>query len=160
MNARKIVLSGIAGGIVLFIATFFFDWMAALAAPYDVMSLAGMRAADDPVMALFFLSPFVFSFAAAIVFDTVQGSLPPEPARKGTCFGLLMFLIYTIPSMFIIFTTMVYPAGFFIGQFLTGIFFIPADGNYICDNRGEIKNISPVFFTTSIHSPSAKYTSF
>jgi hypothetical protein len=128
MNVRKIILSGIAGGIVLFIATFFFDWIAALVAPYDILSLAGMRAADDPVMAFFFLSPFVFSFAAAIVFDTVQGSLPPEPMRKGICFGLLMFLIYTIPSMFIIFTSMVYPAGFFIGQFLTGIFAYPLMG--------------------------------
>jgi hypothetical protein len=83
------------------------------------MSLAGMRSPDDPVMALFFLSPFIFSFAAAIVFDTVHASLPPEPVRKGICFGLLRFLAYTIPSRFTVFTSMIYPAGFFIGQFLT-----------------------------------------
>jgi hypothetical protein len=128
MNVRTIVLSGIAGGVVLFIAMFFFDWIAALIAPYDIMSLAGMRTTNDPVTALFFLSPFVFSFAAAIVFDTVHGSLPSEPVRKGIGFGLLLFLIYTIPSMFIIFTSMVYPAGFFIGQFLTGILGYPLMG--------------------------------
>lgn len=128
MNARKIILSGIAGGIVLFIAMLFRDWIAALIAPYDIMTLAGMRAADDPVMALFFLSPFVFSFAAAIVFDTVHGSLPSELLRKGICFGLLLFLVYTIPSMFIVFTSMIYPAGFFIGQFLTGILAYPLMG--------------------------------
>jgi hypothetical protein len=128
MDFRKIIFSGIAGGVVLFITMFVFDWIAALVAPYDIMSIAGMRATDDPVMILFFLSPFVFSFAAAIVFDTVHGSLPSEPIRKGICFGLLLFLIYAIPSIFIVFTSMVYPAGFFIGQFLTGILAYPLMG--------------------------------
>ncbi len=128
MNAGKIILSGIAGGVVLFIATLLLDWIAILTAPYDIMSLAGMRAPDDPVMVLFFVYPFVFSFAAAILFDIVHASLPSERVRKGICFGLLLFLIHTIPSMCMVFTTMVYPAGFFIGMFLTGILAYPLMG--------------------------------
>ncbi len=84
---------------------------------------------DDPVMMLYFLYPFVFAFAAAFVFDIVQGSLTGKNrTQKGVFYGGLLFIVVTIPSVFVMASSMTYPIGFYVAQVLEGIIGYPVLG--------------------------------
>jgi hypothetical protein len=128
MKVKKIAIGGLTGGIVLLIAMFAFGSIATVIAPYDISKLGGMRAIDDPVMVLFYLYPFVLSFVAAVLFDLVKDSLKGTALQKGLTFGLMLFLLETIPSIFVIFTSMNYPFGFHLAGFLEGIIGYPVTG--------------------------------
>lgn len=55
---------------------------------YDIALLGGMRAANDPVMAFFFLYPFVLSCPAAILFDAMKNCLKGTAlSQGGLCSG-------------------------------------------------------------------------
>jgi hypothetical protein len=127
VDGKKILIAGIAGGILLFIAQFGFSILANLIAPYDIFAIGGMRARDDPVGLLFFAYPFVLSFVSAIVFDRVKTALMGS-CCAGTDFGLILILLVTVPGMFVIFSSMIYPLGFYIGNILFGIVGFPAVG--------------------------------
>ncbi|HVP25126.1 MAG TPA: hypothetical protein VMS81_04015 [Methanomicrobiales archaeon] len=129
MEGKKILIAGIAGGILLFAGIFVFSHLANIIAPYDIFSLGGMRARDDPVGLLFFAYPFVLSFASAIVFDLVKDALKPACCGSaGLTFGLILILLVTIPGMFVTFSSMTYPPGFYIGNILFGIIGFPLLG--------------------------------
>jgi hypothetical protein len=128
MNAKNITLAGFGGGVVLLVSMFIFGEIANAISPYDIATLGGMRTMDDPVMGLFFLYPFVLAFVAAILFDIIKNSLRGTTLFKGLVFGLLLFMLQTIPSMFVIFTSMTYPPGFYISSFLNGIIGYPLIG--------------------------------
>jgi hypothetical protein len=68
-----------------------------------------MRVMDDPVMSLFFVYPFVLAFAAAGVFDVVKGTLTGTQTNKGVMYGVLLFVIITIPGIFVMVSSMNYP---------------------------------------------------
>jgi hypothetical protein len=129
MDLKKILIAGIAGGILLFVAQFAFSMIGNLIAPYDIFTIGGMRARDDPIMLLFFAYPFVLSFMSAIAFDRVKGALAGSCCGgAGFTFGRVLILLITIPSMFVIFTSMTYPPGFYIENLLFGIIGFPALG--------------------------------
>jgi hypothetical protein len=128
MDPKKILIGGITGGILLFIAQFAFSMIGNLISPYDVFAIGGMRARDDPVMLLFFAYPFVLSFTSAITFDRVKAALGGSCTGPGLTFGLILFLLVTVPGMFVIFSSMNYPLGFYIGNLLVGIIGFPAVG--------------------------------
>jgi len=128
MNIKNVVVAGIGGGVILLVCMLFFGVIANALSPYDIAMLGGMRAINDPIMGLFFLYPFVVSFVAAILFDIIKDSLKGTALYKGLEFGLLLFMIQTIPSMFVIFTSMTYPLGFYISSFLNGIIGYPVIG--------------------------------
>lgn len=128
MDGKKILIAGIAGGILLFIAQFVFSMIGNLIAPYDIFAIGGMRARDDPVMLLFFAYPFVLSFTSAIAFDRVRSALADSCGGTGLTFGLILFLLVTVPGMFVIFSSMNYPLGFYVGNLLAGIIGFPAVG--------------------------------
>jgi hypothetical protein len=133
MDWKKLLIAGIAGGILLLVAQLVFSWIGNAIAPYDVFAIGGMRARDDPVSLLFFAYPFVLSFASAAVFDRVKGALRGEGGGCCCCgagftFGLILILLVTVPSMFVIYSSMTYPAGFYIGNILFGLIGFPALG--------------------------------
>ncbi len=128
MNAKNILAGGFIGGMILFVVNFVVSAIVLAAAPYDIFTLGGIRPADDPLMLFFFASPFILSFAAAVVFDLVHGSLRGSPNSKGATFGAALFLIYTVPNVFITFTSMNYPAGFYFENLLFGIVGFPLIG--------------------------------
>ena len=109
MNAKNIMLAGFSGGVVLLVSMFIFGEIANAIAPYDIATLGGMRAMNDPVMGLFFLYPFVLAFVAAILFDIIKDLLRGTTLFRDLMFGLLFFMLQTIPGMFVIFTSMTYP---------------------------------------------------
>jgi hypothetical protein len=129
MRLKNILVGGIAGGFVLLVLVTIFSELSVLVAPYNIATLGGMRAMDDPVMMLYFLYPFVFAFAAAFVFDIVQGSLTGKNrTQKGFFYGGLLFMVVTIPSVFVMASSMTYPIGFYVAQVLEGIIGYPVLG--------------------------------
>ena len=127
MEWKKILIAGIAGGILLFIAQFAFSIAGNLAAPYNIFAIGGMRQMNDPLMALFYAYPFVLSFMSALVFDRVKEALAGS-CCGGTDFGLILIALVTVPGMFVIFSSMTYPPGFYIGNILFGIIGFPLVG--------------------------------
>jgi hypothetical protein len=128
MNAKNILIAGSAGGAVLLFLLMIFSTLSTIIAPYDIAKLGGMRAMDDPIMIMFFFYPFVLAFAAAGVFDIVQGSLSGAPFNKGVKYGVLLFVLVTIPSMLVMISSMNYPVGFYIVQVLEGAIGYPVLG--------------------------------
>jgi hypothetical protein len=129
MDWKKVLIAGIAGGILLLVAQFVFSMVANIIAPYDIFAIGGMRARDDPVMLLFFAYPFVLAFTSAIAFDRVKGALAPTCCGgAGFAFGLILFLLITVPSMFVIYSSMDYPRGFYVANILFGAIGFPAVG--------------------------------
>ena len=128
MNAKNIIAGGFIGGIALLIVNFVISALIMLIAPYDALTLGGMRPAEDPLMFFFFAYPVVLSFAAAVVFDLVKDALQGSPASKGMMFGAALILLYTVPSVFITFTSMNYPVGFYLENLLFGIIGFPLIG--------------------------------
>lgn len=128
MNGKSIVIGTVAGGILLWIVMFVIDTLVGAVLPYDIFSLDGMRTMDDPMMALFFISPFVTALVASIAFGMVKNAFKGTAGQQGLQFGILLFLIYTIPNVFIVYASMNYPAGFFASNLLNGIIGFPLLG--------------------------------
>jgi hypothetical protein len=128
MKVKSVVLCGIAGGALIEIVMLASSALAAAILPYDVLALGGMRPASDPVIALFFAWPFVFAFAAAIVFDRIQEAFDGTAVQRGIRYGTVLVLLYTLPSIFVVSTSMTYPAGFYLANILLGIIGFPLLG--------------------------------
>ncbi len=99
-----------------------------LVAPFNIFDIGGMRAITDPVMILYYLYPILLSFITTFVFCIVRHALPGSYIEKGLLFGLLLFLLLTVTSGFIIFTTMRYPVGFYVDMILNGLISYPLLG--------------------------------
>jgi hypothetical protein len=112
MNGRNIVMGGIAAGFLLLILMVINGFLVNLVMPSDLSQYGGMRAMNDPIMNLFYLYPFVIAFAAAVVFDTVYRCLAGTQREKGLRFGALLFCIMTVPSLYVMVTSMTWPADF------------------------------------------------
>lgn len=128
INAKSILIPGISGGIVLLILTFVIDAITQLFAPYSIFDVPGMRAVNDPVMMLYFLYPFVFAFIAAGVWTKISGCFSSDPIQVAKKYGGILFLLVVIPNMWVIFSSMTYPAGFYISNILTGAIGYPIIG--------------------------------
>ena len=99
--------------------------------PYSISDIPGMRPATDPVLILFFLSPFVVAFVAAILYDVIEPAL-------------------TVPNQVIISSSMYYPEGFYLAHILNGLAGYPLfgvlcagiwSGGGLEDLRKEIRSI-------------------
>ena len=129
MDGKKIFIAGIAGGILLFVAQVAFSLLANFLAPFDIFSIGGMRQANDPLMSLFYAYPFVLSFMSALVFDRVKPALGGTGrCGAGISFGIVLILLVTVPGMFVTFSSMTYPIGFYLGNILFGIIGFPVLG--------------------------------
>jgi phosphoglycerol transferase MdoB-like AlkP superfamily enzyme len=125
---KKILISTLAGGMILALCQVIFTQVANAVDPYDMLAIGGMRSPTDPVMLLFFAYPLVLAFTASLVFDLVEKALKGRLLQKGIGFGVILFLLVTLPSLFVIYTSMEYPAGFYIANILTGVIGFPLLG--------------------------------
>jgi len=128
VHGKKIFIATLAGGLLLTLCELVFGQVANAVAPYDIFAIGGMRDPNDPVMLLFFAYPFVLAFTSSLVFDTVEKALDGQPLRKGIGFGVILLLLVTLPSLFVIFSSMLYPTGFYLANFLTGVIGFPLLG--------------------------------
>jgi hypothetical protein len=116
MKIVKIILAGILGGIAILIISMLFSMLFQAAFGYDIMKLDGMRTINDPIMALFFLYPFVISFTVAILYAKTRKAFSGTTMQQGTSLGLIAWIVASIPSAFIVFSSMNYPIGFTINS--------------------------------------------
>ena len=106
MEWKKFVVSWILGSVILYVMMLLISAITMLVAPFNIFDIGGMRAITDPVMMLYYLYPILLSFITTFVFCIVRHALPGSYIKKGLLFGLLLFLLLTVTSGFIIFTTM------------------------------------------------------
>jgi hypothetical protein len=128
MQVKPILTAGFAGGLLLLVIMLLSGALANVVLPYTIFDIPGMRPADDPVSILFFLYPFVIAFAAAILFDFLNPALHGGVGRRGLIFGMLLFIIVTIPNQFVIYASMYYPPGFYLSSVITGLIGYPIFG--------------------------------
>ncbi len=114
MHIKNIVISGITAGFLLLTLMMVSGFLVNMVLPADMSQYGGMRAMDDPIMSLFYLYPFVVAFAAAVVFDFIRGCLKGDRMHKGLQFGGLLLVIMTIPSLYVMVTSMTWPLDFYI----------------------------------------------
>jgi hypothetical protein len=118
MQPKNIALGGIAAGFMLLILMIVSGYLVNLVMPTEIGQYGGMRAVNDPIMSLFYLYPFIVAFAAAIVFDCVRECLKGDQIQKGLMFGGLLLILMTVPSLYVMFTSMTWPVDFYVS---TGI---------------------------------------
>lgn len=128
MEWKKFIVSWVLGAVLLYITLFLTSAITMFIAPFNIFDVGGMRPATDPVMALYFLYPILLAFITTIVFSVIRGALQGTYIQKGLMFGLLVFLLLTVTSGFIIVTTMIYPVGFYIDMVLNGLISYPLLG--------------------------------
>lgn len=99
-----------------------------LVLPVDINQYAGMRPMNDPVMNLFYLYPFVIAFATALVFDIVRGCLNGSAIQKGLMFGGILLAVMTVPSLYVMYTSMTWPLDFYVSTAIWEIVSFPLIG--------------------------------
>ena len=128
MNRKNIVIAGITGGIVMLAIMVVSGFLVNLVMPADLSQYAGMRPMNDPVMNFFYLYPFVIGFATALVFDIIKGSLNGSAVRKGLMFGGILFAVMTVPSLYVMYTSMTWPPVFYLSTAIWEILSFPLIG--------------------------------
>jgi len=128
MEWKKFIVSWVLGSMLLYITLFLVSAITMEIAPFNIFDVGGMRAATDPVMMLYYLYPVLLSLITTFVFSVVRGALKGTYIEKGLMFGLIVFLLLTVTSWFIIITSMQYPVGFSIDMILNGLISYPLLG--------------------------------
>ena len=128
MQAKKILISGILGGIAILVISMALSLAFQAVFAFNVLTLAGMRAVNDPVMILFFLHPFVVSFTVAILYEKTKKAFSGTTMQKGLLIGLLAWLVSSIQSAFLVFSTMDYPIGFTVNSIISPLIYMVAAG--------------------------------
>jgi hypothetical protein len=128
MNAKNIAMGSISAGFILLIIMVISGYLVNMVLPTDISRYGGMRAMNDPVMNLFYLYPFVIASAAAIIFDIVKGCLNSTPVRKGLMYGVMLICIMTVPSLYVMYTSMTWPADFYVSTLIWEIISFPLMG--------------------------------
>ena len=128
LETKTIVVSGIVAGIVVLVVSMIVSTATQALFDYNVLTLVGMRSVNDPVSMLFFLHPFVVGLAMAILYDFAKKSFTGTAIRKGIVLGLLGWIVYGIPSAFIVFSSMDYPIGFTVNSVIGSLVYMLGAG--------------------------------
>jgi len=128
MKLKGILISGLVSGLIIFVVWMIVSMAVQLLAPYDVLKLSGMRDKEDPLMLLFFLYPWVIGFALAVVYSYMGKSLQGTAVHKGQMFGKLMWLVTSLPSAYIVYTSMDYPIAFTATSGVASLIYMPIAG--------------------------------
>lgn len=136
MNPARVVLSIIAAGLVILVVSMITDALIQVGLPYNVLELGGMRSVNDPIMALFFLHYWVVGLALAVLYAFTRKSLQGTVLKKGIGLGVLGWLVYNVPSAFVVFTSMNYPIGFTVQSVAGSLLSMLAAGIAIAKIRG------------------------
>jgi hypothetical protein len=128
LEAKTIVISGLVAGIVVLALSMIISTVTQALFGYNVLALAGMRSVNDPVSFLFFLFPFVVGVAMAILYDFTKKSFTGTATRKGVVLGLLGWIVYGVPSAFIVFSSMNYPLGFTVNSVIGSLVYMLGAG--------------------------------
>jgi len=103
MNWKNVIVGGIAAGFVMLVLGWFVMMPAlemifpGLSAEYETSGV--FRAWDDPLMSYILIHPFVIALIMAFVFNAVQPFKKKEFVERGIYYGLLFWLLVTVPGM-------------------------------------------------------------
>jgi len=104
---KKIIWPGLLAGIVMLvlgmIVSYAFMIIPSVSADYQNTGL--MRSWQDPLMMLFFLVYFIEGIIYAWVWNKTRVLFKGTSVRRGTMFGLSIWLVAMIPGMFISYTS-------------------------------------------------------
>ena len=123
------ILAGLATLILSLAVSYLFMVFPAVAQDYANPSL--MRAWTDPLMALFFIYPFILGIILAWAWDRSKGLFSGSASVRGYKFGWAVFLITTLPGMIIsyssfpisLLTTISWALGGFLSLIASGLIF-------------------------------------
>jgi hypothetical protein len=123
MNSKKIILSGLLAGLILFLASMVVSGIfkvifPAINAEYQNTNL--FRPYSDPLMLLFFVHPFLVGVLLAWFWKKTK-SIFGENIKGGIKFGLTYWLISSIPGMFATYTSMPYSLEIVLSWLVTGL---------------------------------------
>ena len=122
MKWGRFLAAGVCAGIVISIASYIVSAGIQAVSPYNMLALGGIRGASDPMMLAFFAYPFVLGFAMAALYTIFKKSFSGNDERREVRLGLAYWLVYSVPSAFVVFTSMDYPVAFeatnLIGTFI------------------------------------------
>ncbi len=113
---KKTLIVGLAAGATIFVLAFALEALIQMVAPYKWTELGSIRDPKDPLMMAFFLYPFVMGLVAAVVYAKVGRKFQGNWVERGRKLGLLMWFIAAVPETYVIYTSMVYPAGFYVSM--------------------------------------------
>jgi len=82
MKGKQILIAGILAGVVIEVIALIFSEFAQWIWEYDMLELGGMRTADDPLMVLFFIHPWVLGFALAFAHPYFNRTLAESTGGK------------------------------------------------------------------------------
>jgi hypothetical protein len=128
LEAKAILVSGLIAGVVVLVLSMVISTVMQAMFDYDVMALAGMRSVNDPVSILFFLFPFVVGMAMAILYDFTKKSFTGTTTRRGILLGVLGWIVFGVPSAFIVFSSMDYPIGFTVNSVVGSLVYMLGAG--------------------------------
>jgi hypothetical protein len=124
MGAKKFIVSGLVAGLVIFIVSMLFSTVFQALFNYDVLKLEGMRSVNDPIMILFFIHPWVLGFALVLAYSIFRDCFKGKNWEKAKKFGTAMWVVVTIPSAFMVFSSMNYPLGFTFCSLIGGLVYM------------------------------------
>lgn len=124
MEIKHFALAGISAGLVIFIVSMVVGMVVQSVFPYNLLELGGMRAGNDPLMILFFLHPWVLAFAMVFVYEKLGRGIQGSPMSRGKTFGLMMWIVVSIPSEFLVYSSMDYPIGFTLQSFFGSLIYM------------------------------------
>lgn len=110
---KKILMGSLAGAMLLPVLYYLIQLLLSAVFPFNPFELPGVRPLADPLGWWYLAYPLVLSFAAAFTYDWVYKALPGKGVAKGLVYGGLLFLLITIPNLFMLFSTMTYPPEFY-----------------------------------------------
>jgi hypothetical protein len=125
----KIALAGLLAGFAVAVVSWGFQFAVQYFFPYNMLELGGMRTTDDPVMALFFMHPWVIGFTMAAVYPFFTKLIECKEC-KPQMYAVMVWVLSAVPSFFIVFSTMNYPVGFYLNQ-LIGSFLYTVAAAYV-----------------------------
>jgi len=128
MYGKKFLISGILAGIVIEVLSLIISTAMQALGNYNVLALGGMRTVNDPIMALFFLYPFVLGFAMTYVYSKMEKQFKGDYVKKGKTFGLITWILAGLPSAFLVWSSMNYPIGFTISSLIGSLIYMPCAG--------------------------------
>jgi len=129
MKLKQILIGGVLAGILIEVISMAISWLAQSIWDYDVLKLLGMReTATDPIAILYFVYPWVLGFALVCVYSYFEKALEGNYVAKGWKFGLLMWIVVSISSAFLVFASMDYPVGFTVNSVIGPLIYMLVTG--------------------------------
>lgn len=121
---KKIVVGGLLAGLAIVIVGFVFG---SLSANMYAMSPAGMwKSMGQNWFVRMVIYDFVVGFILSYVYSVLKSAVPGAGLQKGVIFGLLVFLVGTIPGLGMTYLTMNIRNKLLIVWLINGL------ANYVC----------------------------